>query len=102
MRKIWITEDPFGAITAETEAAAAEAGATEIVFGVPPRLAHMIEPGAVGLAEFDDAIDEPTPAPSPYEVFSATLRAELPQATTIAKMRTALTSALDALDAALG
>ena len=40
----------------------------------------------------------------PFEAFSAfstTLRAQLPAATTIAKMRTALTDALDELDAAL-
>lgn len=39
--------------------------------------------------------------PSPFSAFSTTLRAQLPAATTNAKMRTALTDALDELDAAL-
>ena len=46
--------------------------------------------------------EQATEAPDPFEAFSATLRAQLPGATTIAKMRSALTDALDDLDAALG
>ena len=46
--------------------------------------------------------EQATEAPDPFEAFSATLRAQLAGATTIAKMRSALTDALDDFDAALG
>lgn len=56
--------------------------------------------GVTVLDQWDDGEPDWQPPVDPIEVFSAKLRSDLPAATTIAKMRTALTEALDELDAA--
>jgi hypothetical protein len=84
MRRLWITDRPYPA-DAATIAAAAAAGATEIVHGVPPTLAALgID--TLGLHQLPD----PEPAPDPR----AALLDRISQATMLDEIREIVADAI--------
>lgn len=91
MRKLWIADGP---VTDDVVATALEAGATEVVVGIPPALASTVAAGTLGYVEVSDpepAVDVPYVDPA-EELRSAMLDALAPltPSSTSATMRTAL------------
>lgn len=63
-RRVFVTSKKWPA-SAATKQAAADAGADEILHGIPPALAGVIPEGHSGYFELPD---EPPPAPDPFTV----------------------------------
>lgn len=90
MRRIWITADPYGALSAGEVAAASAAEAGEILHGIPDSLADVIEAGTLGLVELEEPTHDDAPVPpDPAEAMRAALAGIGPTSTS-AQVRTAL------------
>lgn len=102
IRRLWITDDPHDQITDDTIAAAVEAGATEILSGIPPALADVIDSATRGYVELTipDPDPEPpdmtVPEPVRFDAFAASLDEALSdaQVNSIAEFRAAIRDAI--------
>ena len=100
IQKLWITDDPHDGITAETKAAADEAGATQILSGIPHNLAADIDSATRGYVELTIPDPEPPDTTVPeqvrFDAFADTLDAELTGATNSPKIVAAFRKAIAA------
>lgn len=100
IRRLWITDDPHDQITDDTIAAAVEAGATEILSGIPPALADVIDSATRGYVELTIPDPEPpsdeVPEQVRFDAFAASLDEALsdPQVNSIAEFRAAIRDAI--------
>lgn len=108
MRRLWITDTEYPP-SDEVLAAAAAAGADEVLHGVPETLRDIVPEGTLGFFEFEPVVPPDEPEPPAPEVIAAQVIAEeidtrlAPSGVnSIAEVKAAIREGLDAAVTRLG